>query len=225
MRRQEQFLGAIYGRVRSLVGRRREPASRTYRFMSRLIEQELPAGEGGVCLSFFSADGDSATADVLLMLANSLQGELGSSVLLVDARFRDAAAGLTGRLGMLSAPGFADVMRGDVDGWFDLVRKTALDRVEFLPAGRLGPGDSLGLDRERWTQFLASAAGRYRHVLIQTSSVLADTRSLLAVAHTDAVFLVVQENLSLMSTVADIRNVLLGNGVEGLRVVLSTPGQ
>ena len=225
MGRQDNLLGAIYGRVRSVVARRREPASRTYRFMSRLIEQELRAGEVGVCLSFFSADGDSATTDVLLMLANSLQGELGGSVLMVDARFRDPGAGLTGRLGMLSAPGFAEIMRGGMDGWFDLIRKTALDRVDILPAGLLGPADTLSLDRERWTGLLASAAGRYRHVLIQTSSVLADTRSLLAVAHTDAVFLIVQENLTLMNTVADIRNLLLSNGVEDLRVVLSTPEQ
>ncbi|GAB6194947.1 hypothetical protein PAGU2595_002460 [Lysobacter xanthus] len=193
--------------------------------MSRLIEQEFPAGEMGVCLSFFSADHDGATTDTLLMLANSLQGELGSRVLMVDARFRDPAAGLTGRLGMLSAPGFAEIMRGGLDGWSDSIRKTALDRVDVLPAGLLGPSDALSLDRDRWTEFLARAAGRYRHVLIQTSSVLADTRSLLAVAQTDAVFLVVQENLTLMNTVADIRHVLLSNGVEDLRVVLSTPEQ
>lgn len=225
MSRQTRSLGAIHARLRSVLARKREPASRTYRFMSRLIEQEFPASDAGVCLSFFSADDDTATANVLLMLANSLQGELGSRVLMVDARFRDAGAGLTGRLGMSSAPGFAEIMRGGLDGWSDSIRKTALDRVDILPAGLLGPADTLSLDRERWTGLLASAAGRYRHVLIQTSSVLVDTRSLLAVAQTDAVFLVVQENLTMMSTVADIRNLLLSNGVEDLRVVLSTPEQ
>ncbi|MGV8932442.1 MAG: hypothetical protein ACOH1R_10100 [Luteimonas sp.] len=193
--------------------------------MSRLIEQEFPGPEMGACLAFFSADSDSTTADTLLMLSHSLQSELDSRVLLIDARFRDADAGLTGRLDMLAAPGFADIMRVGVNGWFDSIRKTALEHVDVLPAGLLGPSDTLQLDREHWAELLEAAAGRYRHVLIQVSSVLTDTRSLLAVAQTDAVFIIVKENLTLMKVVSDTRKLLLSNGIEDLRVVLSMPEQ
>lgn len=209
-----------YQRLRGLFLKRRTSASLAYRYMARRIEQEFGGQPAGVCIGCFSPDSDQATSDALLMLAYCLQSELDGKVLIVDARVADQAQGVTGRLGMLDAPGFADVMREGFAGNEYLIQPTWVPNVHVLPAGVPRDGVTIAVQRERLGQLLGAAKAVYGHVLVQIGSVLDDTRNLVTAARTDAVFMFVSENRTFMKTLDDCRELLLAYGVPDVRVVL-----
>ena len=200
---------------------RGQPASRSYRYMSRLIEREFPVGESGVCLAFSSSDSDQVTTDSILMLAYCLRNELDSRVLIVDARFKDSATGLTGRLGLLDAPGFVEILREGFAGNEALFRPTAVAGVDVLPVGGPRGGGSIPVDREKLRDLLDAAMARYNHVLVGVGSVLHDTRHVLTVAEADVVFLLAQENRTYLKSLDDCRQRLQSSGVADVRVLVT----
>ena len=215
-------LVAWYERLSSIVLRSSEPASRSYRYMARLIEREFPVGERGVCLAFSSPDSDTVSTDAMLMLAYCLRSELEGRVLLVDARLRDREDGLTGRLGLLEASGFAEVMAGEAGAPDTIVLPTAVAGVDFLPCGKAGTAPA---DRERLGRLLDEVRTRYSHVLVQVGSVLKDTRSVVIVAQADAMFLLARENRTFMKSLDDSRELLDRSGVTDVRGVVSGRGR
>jgi cellulose biosynthesis protein BcsQ len=208
-----------YERLLDNVVKTREPASRTYRYMSRLIEKEFDHKHGGVCLAFFSLDGDKLSSDALLMLAYCLQTELGSKVLVVDARVKDSDGGISQRLGLGPARGYADLLREGVDGKGLPVRASGVPGVDILPIGNL-ESRTANVDRARLAQLIDVAKSQYNHVLVQVSSVLADTRYMVTVAQADAVFVLALENKTLMRSLDESRKLLRANGVNEPRVVV-----
>ena len=217
-------LAAWYERLRGIVLRNTEPASRSFRYMSRLIERDFPVAGKGACLAFSSTDSDEVSTDALLMLAYCLKSELESRVLLVDARFRDLDEGLTGRLGLLDLPGFAEVMAGVAPEGPGLVHATAVDGVDILPAGGLAQTGPAQADRARLARLLGDARAAYDHVLVQVGPVLKDTRSVVTVAQADATFLLARENRTFMKSLDTSRQMLLSNGVKDVRVVVTGRG-
>ena len=214
-------LARWYGKLRGIVLRSREPASRSFRYMSRLIELEFPVSDKGICLAFTSSGSDQMTTDALLMLAYCLRNELDSRVLLVDARLRDPAMGLTGRLGLLEARGFAEIVREGYAGNESLILATAVAGVDVLPAGDPRGSGSVPVHRDNLSELLDSTLARYGHVLVGVGSVLADTRAVVTVAAADAVFLLAEENHTFLKSLDDCRQKLRDSGVEDVRVVVS----
>ena len=213
-------LGRWLRRLRAVLLGTRRPASRSYRYMSRLIEREFPVGESGVCLAFTSSDTDQTTTDALLMLAYCLRNELDSRVLIIDSRLKDPAGGLTGRLGLLDAPGLVEILREGPAGHEAMIRPTAIAGVDVLPVGGPRAGASIPLDRERLRGLLDAAKARYDHVLVGVGSVLQDTRHVLAVAEADAVFILAHENKTFLESLDNCRHQLLSNGVADVRVLV-----
>jgi len=218
-------LAAWVERLRGIVLRSPEPASRSFRYMSRLIERDFPAGERGRCLAFSGTDSDALSTDALLMLAYCLRSELESRVLLVDARLRAREEGLTGRLGLLDVPGFADVMAGGAAAVEALVHPTAVGGVDFLPAGGAGGSGAVPADREMLAKLFEAARARYPYVLVQVGSVLRDTRSVVTVGQADATFLLASENRTFMRVLDESRQLLQSNGVADVRVVVAGAGR
>jgi cellulose biosynthesis protein BcsQ len=202
----------------------REPASRTFRYMSRLIERDFARDDGGPCLAFSSPDDDRITANALLMLAYCLVGEIGGRVLVVDARLNPRPGGITARLGLQSVAGFAEALGDRPAEGLQRVRPTAVEGVDVLPSGVSTMRGALPVDRTRLKELFASAKAAYDRVLVQVGSVQRDTRNLLTAAEADAVFLIADENRTLMSTLDDCRRLLLSNGIDDVRVVLSAGG-
>jgi Mrp family chromosome partitioning ATPase len=209
-----------YDALLEALVRHREPASRSYRYMSRLIERSFDASQGGVCLAFSATDGDRPVAAAMLLLAHCLQSELDCRVLLVDARLREPQQGLTGRLGLGGAEGCAELLRKGVEGLESVIRPTAVQHVDFLPAG-LAQLDA-AVEREAVSSLLAAARQRYRFVLVQIGSVLLDTRNVVVASQADAVFLLAHENATLMKSLQRCHEVLGDNGVTDVRVVLTS---
>ena len=216
-----RLLGAWYERLRKIVLRSPEPATRAFRFMSRLIEQEFVRSDGGVCLAFASPEADSASAKALLMLAYCLRSELDSRVLIVDARLTNQRVGISGQLGLAHSQGFAEILREGFDGRESLIHATPVSGVDVLPAGDVTGEGKTPMNRVRLVQLIDAARVRYSYVLLQVGSPLRDTRNVMIATESDAVFLLAEENLTFMKTLDDCRNVLLKNGVKDVRVVVT----
>jgi hypothetical protein len=207
-------------RLRGVVLRNPEPASRSFRYLARLIDRELGGRTSGVVLAMLGIDRDDAPADALLMLAYCLRSELDSRVLLVDARLKGIEEGLTGHLGLAGAPGYAQMMRdgpGDPRGF---VRDSRVSGVDVLPAGQAG-GASGGLDRSTLRHLLEWAKGEYDHVLLQVGSPLHDTRNAVTAAEADAVFLLADEHKTFMKRLDDCRQLLLANGAREVKIIIA----
>lgn len=210
-------LAALLGRLFPA----REPASRAYRYLARSLERDFKATGNGVCLAFCAPDDDAIAADAVLMLAFCLQSELDSRVLIIDARFKSSAGGVSERLGIEECKGFADMLRPGTDTSRVFLQSTNLPRVCVLAAGTSFESPNQPADFARLKVLLRRIRARFDYVLVQVGSVLADTRSLRTAAETDAVFLIAEENRTLMKVLDDCRTVLCGLGVGDVRVVIT----
>ncbi len=217
MRRDFDGLRSWYDGLRDAVLKGREPASRTYRYLARLLERDFDTSAGGTCLAFFSLDDDRIAADTILLLGYCLRSELDSRVLLLDARVRDIELGLSGRLRLASAPGYRDALRNNAGDGREFIQRTAQEGVDVMPAG----GGGAVVDRDRLQTLLKGLKSDYQHVLMQTGSVAADTRNLGAATQADAVFMVAQEHQTLMRSVSDCQALMHNNGIADVRVILA----
>ena len=214
-------LAAWYGRLRNIVLRSPEPASRSYRYMSRLIEQEFPAADGGICLGLSSPDNEKVSTDALLMLAYCLHSELDIRVLIVDARPRPVPGSITDRLGLGGQPGYAEALRDGFDPGKGLLRPTAVSNVDVMPAGASEIGNRAYTDRDRLTDLLNALRTNYDYILMQVGAITGDTRNLLTAAHADVVFLLAEENRTLLKSVDDCQRRLLDNGTKDVRIIIA----
>jgi hypothetical protein len=208
-----------YGQLLDSLIRHPDPASRSYRYMARLLEREF-AGAGGHLLALTAIDGDAVAQEAALMLANCLQSELDAEVLIVDARLKSQGQGLSAQLGMLGKPGFAELLDGV--GSLDVAAcrlPTAVPRVSMLPCGAVPTAGAL--DRERIAVVLGECRTAHRWVLLLLDSLLADTRHLLLATQADAVFGVAVEDRTLRRDLDACDTLLRDNGAAGLRVVLA----
>lgn len=207
-----------YGELLDALVRSNEPASRTYRYMARLLEREFDTDRAGRALALLEVDDERSALDATLMLAHSLQAELDVEVLLVDTRLKQQGRGLSAQLGLLGCPGFAELISGVATGFAEFVVPTKVPRVHLLPCG--GAPSSGMQDRRALQGLVAEARSRYRWVLLQVGSILSDTRYLLTAAQADAVFAVATEQQTRMVDLERCDELLRDNGAGGLRVVL-----
>jgi hypothetical protein len=204
-------------RLKSVVLRNQEPASRSFRYLARLIDRELGGRTTGLALAILGVDRDDSPADALLMLAYCLRSELDSRVLVIDARLKDISHGVTGHLGLGSAPGYAQLMREGAGNQAALVQNTRVAGVEVLPAGH----PPASLDRSTLRHLLDWARAEYDHVLVQVGSPLNDTRNAVTAAEADAVFLLADEHQSFMKRLDDCRLLLMGSGAREVKIIVA----
>ena len=208
-------------RLKGVVLRNPEPASRSFRYLARLVDRELGGRTTGLTLAMLGIDRDDSPADAILMLAYCLRSELDSRVLVIDARLKDIGQGVTGHLGLGSAPGYAQLMREGAGNQAALVQNTRVPGVEVLPAGHPVPGAVAGLDRSTLRHLLDWAKAEYDHVLVQVGSPLHDTRNAVTAAEADAVFLLADEHQSFMKRLDDCRLLLMGSGAQEVRIIVA----
>lgn len=199
----------------------REPASRSYRYLARRIEQDLAHKGTTRLLAFTSPDAAELTTDALLMFACSLQDELGCRVLLVDATFRKE--GLSGRLGCAAAPGLMDLLYSGRYQPDDLIQPTAKRDISVLPAGGAPQDGFLPLNPERIQPLLTTLSGRFDYILIQHGSILKDTRYLLFAKLVDLIVLLVEEGGTLVTELESCQKLFRSHGLGNVRLVLSKP--
>lgn len=218
------FLSPLRASQRQLESRQKEPASRTWRYMARLLDQEYGRRDDGICLAYFSPDDDRTSADALLMLGYCLQSELHSKVLLIDARVRNIDAGLTGRLQLIHQHGYAELLRDGCARSIDLVTPTAVPLVDVLAAGNSPHTSSSHVEQQNLRLLIAAYRRHYRYVLLQVGSLLADTRNLQAAGQADATFMIAHENRTMQKQFDDSQRLLERNGIGYLRMIVTAAG-
>ena len=196
-------------------------ASRDLRFLSRTIAREYPAASAqhGVVLAFSCPDEDALCADFMLLQADALCSELESTVLLVDARGSRHGGGITERLGLGGLPGVSDTIAAGPGAPAPPLCATGAPGVFVLPAGG-GPAVGTSSFELGLASLLTWARPRYRHVLLQVGSVVADTRDLVAALQADGIVLVAREHRTMVSALDEASAVLRENGARDVSAVL-----
>jgi Mrp family chromosome partitioning ATPase len=205
--------------LRGAVGREREPASRSYRYLARMIERSYPAEQAGAVMALCSTDGDALSRDVTLMLAYGLQSELDAPVLVIDARAREQGGGLSPRLGVDDRPGYVELLQRGAAELGGFTVSSSVPGIDVLPRG--GQDITLAVHRLHLETLLSQCRAKYRYVLLQLGSVIGDTRDLLAATQADAVLLVAEEERTLMREVDASRELLIASGVTDCQIVLA----
>ena len=210
-----------FDRLRGVVLRNPEPASRSYRYMARLIELEFQHQERGLCIGVSSPDGNRYSTEAMLMLAYCLQSELGSRVLVVDSRPVTGPEGITERLGLGETPGFVDALKMGPGAIADSAVPSAISGVDVMPNGSQALANTFQ-GRDDLAAFVRGCAERYDHVLLQVGPVVKDTRNVLVATAADVVLLIARENKSMMADLKRYQEVLNTNGALDVRIVVKS---
>ncbi len=212
-----------YERIKGIVLRSPDSATRSYRYMSRLLERELKGHERGVNLVFSSPDDEAVTSDAVLMLGFCLQSELGCRVLIIDTTLKRGVDSISKRFGIEESTGYAEMLAADKKSLSETVQSSGRVGVDLLARGCLDTLGLAALERESIRAFLDMVASAYDYILIQQGGALTDTRYLLVNALADVVFLVAEENKTMMNAIDDDQRLLADNGVENVRILLKAP--
>ena len=198
-----------------------KPASRSYRYLTRQLEGDLPERTGGHVIVLSGACTAPVTIETALMLATALTDELGCTVLLVDEGLNEG--GLAERLGL-----------GQLAGWRDLLHhpdRIALNHVvhcghpglALLPAGAAPVEKRSPASTARIGGMLDGLRGSFDYILLVQGPVTADSRHLVPATLADLVLLLVEENATRLETLDACRHVFGDRGVNDVRLLLSAP--
>lgn len=150
-------------------------------------------------------DGKTTTAaNMAITMAIS-----GRSVLLVDADMRRPSGHEL--FGVKQSPGLADVL---VDGRADdIVQRTVVDGLFFLPAGVPSVPPTELLDSERMRALLDQARDRFDVVIIDTPPILAATDGVAVAPECDSVLVVASANKTDFRALDQVKDTLSAVGV------------
>ena len=151
--------------------------------------------------------GDGKTTTAMNMAITMALG--GRSVLLIDADMRRPKGHEL--LGVKRTPGLADVL---VDGRADdIVQRTVVDGLFFLPAGVPSVPPTELLDSERMRTLLDQACDRFDVVIIDTPPVLAATDAVVVAPECDSVLVVASANKTDFRALEQVKDTLSAVGV------------
>lgn len=155
-------------------------------------------------------DGKTTTA-VNLALTFVLSGK---KVLLIDADMRRPSAHKL--LGIERGPGLAEMLRENKNN--QVVRRTYVDGLYFVPAGYAEDPPTEALDSERMHRLIELGKSRCDIVIIDTPPVLAASDPLVLAPHADATLVVTSAKKTDLSTLDMTRDMLEGVGapIEGV---------
>ncbi|PEN12809.1 capsular biosynthesis protein [Longibacter salinarum] len=150
-------------------------------------------------------DGKTTTA-INLALTFVLSGK---KVLLIDADMRRPTAHKL--LGMERSPGLAEMLRGDDK--VQVVRRTYVDGLYFVPAGKAEDPPTEALDSVRMDKLIELGKSRCDIVIIDTPPVLAASDPLVLAPRADATLVVTSANSTDVDSLDLTRDMLEGVGV------------
>lgn len=198
----------------------RKAASRSYRYLARQLEHDLPIGERGRVIVLSGACAAPVTVETALMLATALTDELGCTALLIDEGLNEG--GLAERLGL-----------GQLAGWRDLLHhpdRVAMHHVvhcgrpglALLPAGAPTAEKRSPAPTGRIGAMLDELRGSFDYVLLVQGPVTADSRHLVPATLAELVLLLAEENATRFDMLDACRRTFDDRGVD-VRLLLSAP--
>lgn len=184
-------------------------------FRTSLLLSRADGVKSLVVTSAVPLEGKTSTATNLAIVL----GQLGRRVLLVDADLRrphiHEVLNVSNRVGLVS------VLAAHTDPG-EAIQSTRVPNLSVLPAGPLAPDPSGLLHSDAMTRFLASAAGAFDHIVLDSPPVLAVTDAVLLAHLTDGAILCVRAGATSRDKVARARDELLRSQVPILGVLLNS---
>jgi Mrp family chromosome partitioning ATPase len=224
----ESWTGAAVARWRrgfGLGGARgaaaRGPASRSYRYLARQLESDLPARDGGHVVVLSGVCSAPVTVETALMLATALTDELNCTVLLIDEGLNEG--GLAERLGLGELTGWRDLLPHPDRAALHTVVHCGYPGLALLPAGAAADRKQPPASAERISALLDALRGSFDYLLLVQGPVTADSRHLVPATLADLVLLLVEENRTPLEALDACRQVFSDRGVDGVRLLLSAP--
>ncbi len=196
-------------------------SSRSYRYLARQIEADLPATSGGRLMLLSSPAAISTTSEALLMFSHFMRDELGCRILLIDGTFREGGVGAV--LGFDGAPGFLDLVYGRAHRPADVIIPTQRQGISVLPAGRVPLDQLQPIQTDRISEIFDAVRASFDYVILQQASIYEDTRYLLFAGKADLVLLLVEEGVTLVEDLDRSMEVFRGHQIPNVRLVLSAP--
>lgn len=196
-------------------------ASRSYRYLARQIEADLPHADGAKTILVSSPAPLELSNETFLMFSYFMRDELGCRILLVDGTLREGGVGA--RLGYSGAPGFLDLVYGNGYRVGELIRPTQRRGISVLPAGRTPRDQLLPIQSGKVSEIIHEAQSDFDYVLFQQASILEDSRYLRCTDGADLVLLLVEEGVTLLDEIDRCRKVFRDHQISNVRLVLSTP--
>lgn len=158
-----------------------------------------------------AGEGKSITA---INLAVSIAQELDRTVLLIDADLRRPAVHTY--LGLRDAPGLSDYLAGQAN-LSDILVKTGLGKLVFLPAGTLRENPSELLASDRMKTLVQEVKERYpdRYVLLDTAPLLLTADAISIGNYVDGVLFVIQAGRTTQQLALEALSLLKNSTVLG----------
>jgi len=187
----------------------REPRSRIaeeFRVLKRPLIANATAGKptsvarGNLIMVTSSIPSEGKTF-CAVNLAISIAMEVDRQILLVDADV--ARPSVPGTLGIKPARGLMDVLTGDCRDVGDLIVRTDIDKLSFLPSGTMHEGASELLASEGMNRLVDELGQRYadRIVLFDSPPLLAATEPSVLATHMGQIVFVIHAEKTLQSNV------------------------
>lgn len=200
----------------------KDHASRSYRYLARKIEEDLPVGRKSRTLIFTSPCPAGLVAETLMMFSYFLQDELDCKVLMVDGTFRQD--GLSRRFMSGVYPGFMDLLYGN-EGLEpgDLILSTGRKNIFLLPSGNSPKAGFSSLNPEKIKSLIHRLEGEFNYLLIQQGSILRDTRYLPFTSLADRILLLVEEGETRVAELEECQRLFREYKLSNVRLVMSRP--
>lgn len=164
-------------------------------------------------LSAIPGEGKTFTA---LNLSISISMEKDTTILLVDSDVTNPS--LSRIFQTDSRPGLLDVLSGKVKNIGDVIHKTSIPSLSFIPAGTSNPYAAELLASESMYEFVREIANRYtdRIVIFDAPPVLATSHASILAQLAGQILVVVEAGKTLQSTIREAVSKINGDKVIGM---------
>lgn len=210
-------------RTQKFLDRFKNPVfpSASYRYLARKIALDMSGSETGSSIVFSSATDMSKSSEVLLMFSHFLHDELSSSVLIIDATFRNN--GLTRLLGLEDRPGIVDVLIPGSDSTPDFASVThdLKGNISFIAAGVVQQRQVPYVSEEQVQSFIDEFKAQYDYVILQQDDIQIDTRYLPYAKSADLVLLHLEERSTAIESFDEKMDVFRSHNITNVKYILS----
>lgn len=197
-------------------------ASRTYRYLSRQISQDMVGIEEGKTIVFSSLTSLEVNSEILLMLAYFLQDELNVKVLVVDATLR--GNGVTKLLNQGARQGVMEILAGKGQLTVaDTVTPLVGGKVSFMGAGDIANNPMAHFTENQVRNFFAALKQDYDYVILQQDYIQEDTRYLLFARCANMIIMHLEERSTPIAKFEDAKNVFREHRITNVKYILSEP--
>lgn len=200
------------------VSEDRVSPERSFRFLCRQIAYEFGDSPRNCVIAMSPASTRADAVNHALMLAATLENEVGASVLLVDGSFQTRDS-LTAFFGARRDPGFAELCADPKQDITPLLKSTSRDRIKFLPRGKV----SAVLKSGQAEEVFDALRETFDYVLINQEPTTSDARNLEVLPQANLVLLLVEEGKTRSVELDEQEHAMNNVGIADIRVVVVLP--